>query len=189
MSYSKNLKHKKRTRLIPSPFCVLSKNALKLNKNISIPKGETPLTSLSYINNFDLSTLFLRRMRAFILLIFYYRLCQRTAPPAVTTTKIVEVIFLVLRRIKKQRCALTFENRPETADLTLAIIRIERTFRFDFLQFYLSFAFVSIPLHTSFLCNPKRPYIARSEFTIIYHFRLCVIGRKQKYHFAPPISE
>ena len=125
----------------------------------------------------------------FYLLIFYYRLCQRTASPTIATAKIVEVIFFVLRWFKKQRCTLAFEHRPETADLTLAIIRIERTFRFDFLQFYLSFAFVSIPLHTSFLCNPKRPYIARSEFTIIHHFRLCVIGRKQKYHFAPPISE
>ena len=125
----------------------------------------------------------------FYLLIFNDCLCQRTALPAVATTKIVKVIFLVLRRIKKQRCALTFENRPETADLTLAIVRIKRTFGFAFFQIYLSFNFVSIPLHTSFLCNPKRPYIARSEFTIIYHFRLCVIGKKQKYHFAPPISE
>lgn len=125
----------------------------------------------------------------FYLLIFYYRLCQRTAPPTIAPTKIVEVIFLVLRRIKKQRCALALEHRPETADLTLAIVRIERTFGFVFFQIYLSFNFVSIPLHTSFLCNPKRPYIARSEFTIIYHFRLCIIGRKQKYHFAPPISE
>lgn len=146
------------------------------------------MTSLSYINNFDLSTLFTAD-EGFILLIFYYRLCQRTALPAVATAKIVEVIFLVLRRIKEQRCALAFENRPETADLTSAIVRIERTFSFVFFQFYLSFAFVSIPLHTSFLCNSKRPYIAQSEFTVIYHFRLCVIGRKQKYHFAPPISE
>lgn len=128
-------------------------------------------------------------MRVFNLLIFYYRLCQRTALPAVATTKIGEVIFLVLRRIKKQRCALAFENRPETADLALTVIRVKRTFGFNFLQFYLSFAFVSIPLHTQFFCNSKRPYIAQSEFTIIYHFRLCVIGRKQKYHFAPPISE
>jgi hypothetical protein len=71
----------------------------------------------------------------FYLLIFYYRLSKRTAPPAVTTTKIVEVIFLVLRRIKKQRCALTFENRPETADFTFAIVRIKRTFSFVFFQF------------------------------------------------------
>ena len=59
LSYSKNLKHKKKdSAYSESFFCVLSKNALKLNKNISILKGETPLTSLSYINNFDLSTLF-----------------------------------------------------------------------------------------------------------------------------------
>lgn len=146
------------------------------------------MTSLSYINNFDLSTLFTAD-EGFYLLIFYYRLCQRTALPAVATTKIGEVIFLVLRRIKKQRCALAFENRPKTTDLTLTVIRVKRTYSFVFLQIYLSFAFVSIPLHTSFLCNPKRPYIAQSEFTIIYHFRLCVIGKKQKYHFAPPMSE
>lgn len=125
----------------------------------------------------------------FYLLVFYYRLCQRTALPAVASAKIVEVIFLVLRRIKKQRCALAFDNRPETADFTLAVVRIKRTFGFVSFQFSLSFDLLSIPLHTSFLCNPKRPYIARSEFTIIYHFRLCVIGRKQKYHFAPPMSE
>lgn len=146
------------------------------------------MTSLSYINNFDLSTLFTAD-EGFYLLIFNYRLSKRTASPAVASAKIVEVIFLVLRRIKKQRCALAFENRPETADLTLAIVRIERTYSFVFLQFYLSFAFVSIPLHTSFLCNTKRPCITQSEFTIIYHFRLCVIGKKQKYHFAPPMSE
>nr|DAM46114.1 MAG TPA: hypothetical protein [Caudoviricetes sp.] len=71
----------------------------------------------------------------FYLLIFNYCLCQRTALPAVAPTKIVEVIFLVLRRIKKQRCTLAFENRPETANFTLAIVRIERAFSFIFLQF------------------------------------------------------
>ena len=129
----------------------------------------------------------------FYLLIFNDCLCQRTALPAVATTKIVKVIFLVLRRIKKQRCALALEHRPETANFTLAIVRIKPTSKnlsLKSLENSVSpFNFVSIPLHTSFLCNPKRPYIARSEFTIIYHFRLCVIGKKQKYHFAPPISE
>lgn len=71
----------------------------------------------------------------FILLIFNDCLCQRTASPTIATAKIVEVIFLVLRRIKKQRCALTFENRPETADFTFAIVRIKRTFSFVFFQF------------------------------------------------------
>ena len=130
-----------------------------------------------------------RADEGFYLLVFNDCLSKRTALPAVAPAKIVEVIFLVLRRIKKQRCTLALVHRPETADFTLAIIRIERTFGFVFFQFHLSFDFVSIPLHTSFLCNPKRPYIARFEFTIIYHFRLCVIGKKQKYHFAPPISE
>jgi len=93
-----------------------------------------------YINNFDLSTLFTAD-EGFYLLIFNYRLCQRTAPPTIAPAKIIEVIFFVLRRIKKQRCALAFENRPKTTDLTLTVIRVKRTYSFVFLQFYLSFDF------------------------------------------------